>query len=159
MRRPATVSQKSQHTTHKSKLDHHHALQLVPDAIWNQMTPLFQSHPRKKSGRPQAADRDTPEAIVFALRSGISWEILPRQQFAPSAMTAWRRLRESARRFGGALTEIHPPTGDVGSSPQVLPDRTMTFAINQPDTDLIRRHQESLIRRLGRPQMFKPEGK
>nr|WP_255651332.1 IS5 family transposase [Corallococcus sp. AS-1-12] len=53
--------------------------------------------PKKKLGRPRADDRAALEAIVFVLRSGIPWDMLPRKQFGLSVMTAWRRLEEWSR--------------------------------------------------------------
>jgi len=53
--------------------------------------------PKKKLGRPRADDRTALEAIVFALKSGIPWEMPPRKQLGLSGMTVWRRLEEWTR--------------------------------------------------------------
>ena len=45
-------------------------------------------------GRPRADDRAALEAIVFEIRTGIPWEMLPQKQFGLSGMTAWRRLEQ-----------------------------------------------------------------
>lgn len=37
------------------------------------------------------------KAIVFVLRTGIPWEMLPTKQFGLSGMTAWRRLEQWTR--------------------------------------------------------------
>ncbi|NPD21839.1 IS5 family transposase [Corallococcus exiguus] len=72
--------------------------ELVPDAFWQRVAPLLPPpRPKKKLGRPRADDRAALEAIVFVLRSGIPWEMLPRKQFGLSGMTAWRRLEEWTR--------------------------------------------------------------
>lgn len=72
--------------------------ELVPDAFWQRVAPLLPApRPKKKLGRPRADDRAALEAIVFVLRSGIPWEMLPRKQFGLSGMTAWRRLEEWTR--------------------------------------------------------------
>ncbi|MBZ4397225.1 transposase [Myxococcus sp. AS-1-15] len=42
--------------------------------------------PKKKIGRPRTDDRAVLEAIVFILRSGIPWEMLPRKQFGLSGI-------------------------------------------------------------------------
>ncbi|RKH46771.1 IS5 family transposase [Corallococcus sicarius] len=69
--------------------------ELVSDAFWQRVAPLLPPpRPKKKQGRPRADDRAALEAIVFVLRSGIPWEMLPRKQFGLSGMTAWRRLEE-----------------------------------------------------------------
>ena len=69
--------------------------ELVPDAFWQRVAPLLPPpRPKKKLGRPRADSRAALGAIVFVLRSGIPWEMLPRKQFGLSGMTAWRRLAE-----------------------------------------------------------------
>ena len=69
--------------------------ELVPDALWQHVAPLLPPpRPKKKLGRPQADDLAALEAIVFVLRSGIPWEMLPRKQFGLSGMTALRRPEE-----------------------------------------------------------------
>lgn len=76
--------------------------ELVPDALWERVAPLLPVPKKKKSGRgrPRASDRAALEAIVFVLRTGISWEMLPAKQFGLSGMTAWRRLEQWARAGG-----------------------------------------------------------
>ena len=70
------------------------ARELVPDALWERVAPLLPVPKKKKPGRPRADDRAALEAIIFVLRSGIPWEMLPAKQFGLSGMTAWRRLEE-----------------------------------------------------------------
>jgi transposase len=83
--------------------DHEHlgtmVRELVPDALWERVAPLLPV-PKKKElgrGRPRASDRAALEAIVFVLRTGIPWEMLPTKQFGLSGMTAWRRLEQWTR--------------------------------------------------------------
>lgn len=73
------------------------ARELVPDALWERVAPLLPTPKKKLFGRPRADDRAALEAIVFVLRSGIPWEMLPAKQFGLSGMTAWRRLEEWTR--------------------------------------------------------------
>jgi transposase len=73
------------------------ARELVPDALWERVAPLLPAPKKKLLGRPRADDRAALEAIVFVLRSGIPWEMLPTKQFGLSGMTAWRRLEEWTR--------------------------------------------------------------
>ncbi|MFP2934751.1 IS5 family transposase [Pyxidicoccus sp. 3LG] len=73
--------------------------ELVPDALWERVAPLLPVPKKKKlgRGRPRASDRAALEAIVFVLRTGIPWEMLPAKQFGLSGMTAWRRLEQWTR--------------------------------------------------------------
>ena len=68
---------------------------LVPDALWAEIAPLLPPEPPKpKGGRPRVPDRACLTGIVFVLRSGIPWELLPREMGCGSGMTCWRRLRD-----------------------------------------------------------------
>lgn len=73
------------------------ARELVPDALWERVAPLLPAPKKKLPGRPRADDRAALEAIVFVLRTGIPWEMLPAKQFGLSGMTAWRRLEQWTR--------------------------------------------------------------
>ena len=81
--------------------DHEHlvlmARELVPDELWERVAPLLPVPKKKQFGRPRADDRAALEAILFVLKSGIPWEMLPTKQFGLSGMTAWRRLEEWTR--------------------------------------------------------------
>ena len=67
---------------------------LVTDELWAAVEPLLPVEPPKpKGGRPRCDDRKALSGIVFVLRSGIPWEMLP-AEFGCSGMTCWRRLRD-----------------------------------------------------------------
>jgi transposase len=67
---------------------------LVTDELWAALAPLLPPEPPKpKGGRPRCDDRAALAGIVFVLRSGIPWEMLPRE-LGCSGMTCWRRLRD-----------------------------------------------------------------
>ncbi|TFL16195.1 IS5 family transposase [Jannaschia formosa] len=69
--------------------------ELVSDEMWAAVEPLLPEEPPKpKGGRPRVPDRDALRGIVFVLRSGLPWEMLPREVFGCSGMTCWRRLRD-----------------------------------------------------------------
>ena len=52
---------------------------LLPDALWNLIEPLLPpSPPRPNGGRPRVSDRAGLTAILFVLRSGIPWQMLPK---------------------------------------------------------------------------------
>lgn len=67
---------------------------LVSDELWAAMEPLLpRERPKPKGGRPRCDDRQVLVGIIFVLRSGIPWEMLPRE-LGCSGMTCWRRLRD-----------------------------------------------------------------
>jgi transposase len=68
---------------------------LVTDELWAVVESLLPPEPPKpKGGRPRVPDRAVLTGIVFVLRSGIPWEMLPREMGCGSGMTCWRRLRD-----------------------------------------------------------------
>ena len=68
---------------------------LVSDDLWAAIAPLLPAEPPKpKGGRPRVPDRACLTGIVFVLRSGIPWEMLPQELGCGSGMTCWRRLRD-----------------------------------------------------------------
>ena len=72
------------------------AKELVPDELWAVIAPLLPPHralPGKR-GRPPVPDREALSGILFVLRSGIPWEMLPKEMGCGSGMTCWRRLRD-----------------------------------------------------------------
>ena len=68
---------------------------LVNDELWALVAPLLPPEPPKpKGGRPRVSDRDALTGIIFVLKSGIPWEMLPQELGCGSGMTCWRRLRD-----------------------------------------------------------------
>jgi transposase len=52
---------------------------LVSDALWTLIAPLLPpERPKPKGGRPRIPDRAALSGILFILKSGIPWEMLPR---------------------------------------------------------------------------------
>jgi transposase len=50
--------------------------------------------PRPTGGRRRIPNRATLTGILFVLKSGIPWELLPQEMGCGSGMTCWRRLAE-----------------------------------------------------------------
>ena len=68
---------------------------LVTDELWAVVEPLLPSEsPKPKGGRPRVPDRAAFTGILFVLKSGIPWEMLPQEMGCGSGMTCWRRLKE-----------------------------------------------------------------
>jgi transposase len=71
------------------------AKELLPDELWAVVKPLLPVERSKpKGGRPRVPDRAALTGILFVLRSGIPWEMLPAELGCGSGMTCWRRLRD-----------------------------------------------------------------
>src|SRR5260221_7446449 len=79
---------------------------LVSDALWTFIAPLLPpERPKPKGGRPRIADRAALTGILFVLKSGIPWELLPQETGCGSRMTCWRRLRDWQR--AGVWQRLH----------------------------------------------------
>ena len=69
--------------------------ELVSDELWEIIEPLLPEEPPKpRGGRPRIDDRAALTGIVFVLKSGIPWEMLPQEMGCGSGSTCWRRLRD-----------------------------------------------------------------
>jgi len=68
---------------------------LIDDELWKHIKPLLPKRRRRKrhAGRRPLCDRRVLTGIVFVLRSGIPWEMLPKEMGCGSGMTCWRRLK------------------------------------------------------------------
>jgi transposase len=68
---------------------------VLPDALWNLIEPFLPAPASKpKGGRPRLPDRACIQGVLFVLRSGIPWRMLPREMNCGSGMSCWRRLRD-----------------------------------------------------------------
>jgi transposase len=79
---------------------------LVTDRLWEIVAPLLPRHrAQPKGGRPWVDDRATLNGILYVLRAGIPWKLLPTELGYGSGVTCWRRLREWQRR--GVWKKLH----------------------------------------------------
>ncbi len=69
---------------------------LIDDELWNIIEPLLPRPKRRRKknpGRSQGvSNRAALTGMVFALRSGIPWQMLPKEMGCGSGSTCWRRL-------------------------------------------------------------------
>jgi transposase len=64
------------------------AKELVSDEFWEIVEPLLPDEPPKpEGGRPRIDDRAALSGILFVLKSGIPWEMLPQEMGCPSGVT------------------------------------------------------------------------
>lgn len=67
---------------------------MVSDELWATVETLLPPEPPKpKGGRPRVSNRAAFAGIVYVLRSGIPWRMLPKAEFGCSGVTCWRRLK------------------------------------------------------------------
>ena len=68
---------------------------LIDDDLWIRIEPLLpkrRRRDRRYAGRKPIPDRAVLTGILFVLRSGIPWNMLPREMGCGSGTTCWRRL-------------------------------------------------------------------
>ncbi len=68
---------------------------LLPDDLWAAIAPLLPPRPpRPKAVRPRLDDRAALTGILFVLRSGVSWQMLPAEMKCGCDMSCARQLRD-----------------------------------------------------------------
>lgn len=68
---------------------------LIDDDLWSRIEPLLpkrRGRNRRYAGRKPIPDRAVLTGILFVLRSGLPWNMLPREMGCGSGTTCWRRL-------------------------------------------------------------------
>ncbi len=68
---------------------------LVPDDRWEAIAPVLPKElPKPQGGRPRVPNRAALGGILFALRTGCPWRLLPKELGGGSGATCRRRLRD-----------------------------------------------------------------
>ena len=81
---------------------------IVDDQLWEIIEPLLPPvKPRRfrYPGRKPISNRQAFTGILFVLRSGIPWEMLPQELGCGCGMSCWRKLRDWTA--GGVWPKIH----------------------------------------------------
>src|SRR5262252_6955090 len=81
---------------------------LVDDDLWTRIEPLLPKRRRRDrqyAGRTPIPDRAVLTGILFVLRSGIPWNMLPREMGCGAGSTCWRRLLRWQR--AGVWKRLH----------------------------------------------------
>lgn len=82
--------------------------ELIDDELWSLIEPLLPKRAprnRRYAGRKPTPDRAVLTGIVFVLRSGIAWNLLPQEMGCGSGTACWRRL--VAWQEAGVWKRIH----------------------------------------------------
>jgi transposase len=96
---------------------------LLPDGLWNLIQPMLPSPPpNPKGGKPRLPDRACLTGIVFVLRSGIPWEMLPQEMGCGSGMS----LLAPTARLAGAWYLATAPLHFAGLAGALRTDRLVT---------------------------------
>jgi len=79
---------------------------LLPDELWKEIELLLPAEPPKPDGgRPRVSDRNCLVGIIFVLKTGIPWRLLPVELGCGSGVTCWRRLRDWTK--AGVWPRVH----------------------------------------------------
>ena len=79
---------------------------LLPVDLWAVVEPLLPPPPPGPAGgRPRVPDRAALTGVLFVLKSGIPWGMLPPELGCGSGPTCWRRLRDWQR--AGVWDALH----------------------------------------------------
>jgi transposase len=76
--------------------NHKHSNTRIPDRLWEEIIAILPPEkPNKTTGRPIVPYRKVMDGIVYVLRTGCQWKMLPKEY--GSGSTCHRRFQEWAR--------------------------------------------------------------
>ena len=81
---------------------------ILDETLWEIIEPLLPPPKRRRKrspGRKPIGHRQALSAILFVLKTGLAWELLPQELGWGSGMTAWRRLHAWQKK--GVWAKIH----------------------------------------------------
>ena len=84
------------------------AKELITEELWKEIEPILPlAKPRRRRfpGRKPLDRRSVLTGILFVLKSGIPWEMLPQEMGCGSGMTCWRYLH--AWQEAGVWDKLH----------------------------------------------------
>jgi transposase len=105
-------------------------------------------------GRPRVDDRAALTGIVFVLKIGIPWEMLPQEMGCGSGMTCWRRLKEWQE--AGVWERLHRVLLDrLGEAEQIEWERASLDSASIPAKRVLSHEVAYLFRELERTDRVK----
>jgi transposase len=96
------------------------AERLVSDEFWARVEPVIPRVPRRfrHPGRKRVDDRCCLEAIMYVLKTGCQWAMVPAGETGCSGKTAWRRMDEWDR--AGVWDRLHESLlGELNASGRI----------------------------------------
>jgi transposase len=80
---------------------------LITDERWALVEPILprERKPSKRGGRPRVSNRAVLTGILFVLRTGTPWQLLPVEMGCGSGSTCWRRFQQWPHR--GVWRRLH----------------------------------------------------
>jgi transposase len=96
------------------------AERLVSDEFWARVEPVIPKVPRRfrHPGRKRVDDRCCLEAIMYVLKTGCQWAMVPASETGCSGKTAWRRMDEWDR--AGVWDRLHESLlGELNASARI----------------------------------------
>ena len=81
---------------------------ILDERLWEIIEPLLPRPKRRRKrhpGRKPVEHRKALSAILFVLKTGLAWELLPQELGWGSGMTAWRRLHAWQKK--GVWAKVH----------------------------------------------------